>query len=391
MDPMVVLIPKEKKPGEGRVSATPEHVSKYVEAGARILVESGAGVLSGFSDDLYHRKNIGYTPDFETTWSAIIPYQYISDKNELKQTVRTDRRKGEEIIILKVKEILDSELHFILRDSPIISFGHLASNRELTELVIERNGTYLSLEDIVENEKRPVLTGMSQIAGEEAVRIGVKHFLSSQKEKPRVIIIGYGNVGMAAHRIAAQNFGLNVTAFDTRDLSSYKMPTYRTKFTLYDKSKSEQSCVSIASKNENPILFILAPYSPENKAPEIIKSSMLQKLPVGSVIVDVSIDQGGACEFSQVTTHKNPYVELERGIKYIGIPNLPGGVPHLSTPVFSESVFPYMMQIIKLGFIKALKENPALRGAVSIYNGKVTSEGLAKTFGLEHTPIETLL
>lgn len=391
---MIIYIPKEIKQGEGRVFATPQHVSDYKRSQAIPYIEAGAGIPSGFRDFQY--KDNG---------AAIIPST--PDRNDLTRMGIPPIIKYEEdginTLILKVKEVvLPDERWMIQPYHTLISFGHLASNRELVELIIARRGTYLSLEDIVEPSNppyRPILAGMSKIAGEEAVRIGMKYF---SEQKPEMIIVGYGKVGEAAHRVAEKELWIPVTAIDP----DYKKLKHYAEMCRQDKDSPAPFGFLTCPQNEipqllerlmgtgeyrKPLLIILAPYAPENKAPIIITNEMIKNITDDSIIVDVSIDQGGACEFSRITTHEIPVIELERGIKYIGIPNLPGGVPGRSTSVFSESVFPYMMQIVKLGFIEALKANPALRNAVSIYEGKVTSEGLAKTFGLEHTPIEKLL
>ena len=381
-------MPKEIKSSEGRFLGIPPHVFEYIRAGATVYIEKGAGEKSGFLDEIYRHTGVK-----------------IVDKNEFVDTMSYFHTffHPHASMVLKVKEILREETnYFLLHNRPVMGFGHLASNEWLTKTTIAIQATYLSLEDIVEPGNpptRPVLAGMSKIAGEEAVRIGMKYM---PRERPEIIIVGYGHVGKAAHRVARGEFGLAVTAIDpfaNLTTISNAMPEFRF---IHSKKNTKNIILNITDNmnlkhypeqhaKPHPLLFVLAPYAPENKAPVIVTNEALKRLPANSVIVDVSIDQGGACEFSRVTTHENPVVELERGIKYIGISNLPGGVPKRSTPVFSESVFPYMMQIIKFGFINALKENPALRGAVSIYNGKVTSKGLAQTFGLVHTPIDTLV
>ncbi|KKS37612.1 MAG: hypothetical protein A3G49_00580 [Candidatus Sungbacteria bacterium RIFCSPLOWO2_12_FULL_41_11] len=384
---MVIFMPKEIKCGEGRFPMCPNHVYDAVYAGAAVYMEKGAGEKSGFFDEFYRARG-----------TRIISRP--KDKEEFWRLMRPDKHGFGQLAVLKVKELLPEEYYFIQPCLPIISFGHLASNRELTELVIERNGTYLSLEDIVESDgSRRVLAGMSKIAGEEGIRIGMKYFSGP---KPELIIVGYGTVGQAAHWLSEKSFWLSVTAIDPdmRKIKNYAEICRKDEdspapfgFLTCPPEEIPQLLKRLMETEEyhKPLLINLAPYAPENKAPIIITNEMRNSIPDNSVIVDTSIDQGGACEFSRVTTHENPAIELERGIKYIGIPNFPGGVSERSTPVFSESVFPYMMQIIKLGFIGALKENPALRGAVSIYNGRITSAGLAKTFGLEYTSIETLL
>lgn len=395
---MLIFMPKEVKPCEGRFSGIPEHVINYAQSGATIYIEKNAGIKSGLSN-----KGFVANEFFSTDRGSVRLIERPHNKNEFIRMMRPDKHKYEGIIVLKVKELLPEEYYFSHFNLPIISFGHLASNKQLTKHIINSGGTYLSLEDIVENDKRPVLAGMSKIAGEEAVRLGMK-FL--REKNTGVIIVGYGNVGRAAHTIAAKEFKLPVNILDidggnekseyAKKLTSVGAQSYLLRrYRLADFEKHFTFMITnvqpLDNKKVEPILLILAPYNPGNKTPVLLTNTVLQNIPNESVIVDVSIDQGGACEFSQVTTLENPVIELERGIKYIGIPNLPGAVPQFSTPIFSQSIYPYIMQIIKSGFAEALKENTGLKNAVSIYKGKVTSAGLAKTFGLEYININSLL
>ena len=382
---MIVFVPKEKKQGEERVGATPEHAYEYVEAGAKVYVEASAGTAAGFLDRTYRQAG-----------AAVVDPIRFTDAISFYHTLPVEK-----FIVLKVKEVLKEESDRLLSPrTPVVGFGHLASNEWLTKRTIERQATYLSLEDVVEQDgTRPVLRGMSVVAGEEAIRLAMRHKLSG--EKPEVVIVGYGNVGKAAHRVARDEFCLPVTAIDSLT-KLILMPNTPTEFRFVHSDGNPKGMLSgVISKmylkhyplqhsKPHPILLVLAPYSPENRAPVVVTTEMLKYFPKDSSIVDVSIDQGGACEFSRATSHENPYVELE-GVKYFGIPNIPGGVGERSAPIFSESVKPFMLESIRHGFVGALKECPALRNSVSIYEGTVTSKGLAKTFGLEYTPIDTLL
>jgi len=389
---MVLYVPREIKQGEGRVAAQPEEIRKYRHFGGFINVESGAGTKSGFSNSSYGELGASIViPDLDLIKMGMPPFMSL---------------EPDEVIILKVKEvILPDERWMIREDHAVVGFGHLAANRALVDYTIRRRGTYVSLEDIVEPGNppvRPVLKGMSVVAGKEAVKIGMKYF---SETTPCVVIVGYGNVGKAAHETACEKFDLPVIAFDRNPdvlkISATASSIHKTNqvcalfpdFNIDFNEKLRKVSVLLESSGvpQRPYLIILSPYAPENKAPTVITMPMLQNIPQGSVIVDVSIDQGGACEFSRPTSHEHPATELERGIKYIGIPNLPGGVPEESTPVFSQSVYPYIADIVRYGFVEAIRRNRPLFDAVSIFKGRVTSAGLAKTFELEYTPLAGLL
>ncbi|MDP3963848.1 MAG: hypothetical protein Q8Q39_05125 [bacterium] len=387
---MYIIIVKERKNGEMRVAATPGEVRAYINAGSQVGVEEGAGLASGFSDDAY--RNAG---------------AHMATREVLNKFVeRMSERDPFNAAVIKVKEILPDEYALVARGVPIIGFGHLAANRNLVDQVISRGGTYVSLEDIVEEmpaPHRPALAAMSRIAGEESMRLAMRHTPDAYKASMReVIIIGYGNVGQAAHRVAVEDFGLRrVTVFDTA-VTKGQLDHF---FSYYDpedgRHYSKYAPNTIASyiadareadgfSKTNPCIVILAPYSPEGRTPMLITSELAKTFPLGSVIVDVSIDQGGACEFSQATSHAQPHRDVH-GVRYIGIPNIPGAVPERSTPAFAESVKPYVAEMARFGFHGSLRRSVALRGAVSLHNGAITSKGLAETFALSHTPIDEAL
>ncbi|OGZ96963.1 MAG: hypothetical protein A3I44_04650 [Candidatus Sungbacteria bacterium RIFCSPLOWO2_02_FULL_51_17] len=381
---MSILVLKEIKNGEKRVAATPADVS-LLSTLTRVYVEKDAGKESGFSDDDYGDAGAD-----------------IHSREQMREVMLSIA----EPIVIKVKELLPPEYDFLHSGSggqtgAVMGFGHLASNRELTMMTVARKATYLSLEDIVVNGKRPVLANMSEVAGEEAVRLAKKHL---PEGSPAYILIGYGTAGRAAHRAIATSGSVPlVCALDISvgldKLNSFfglsPAPSLLTSCTLENFDTEIRTAIRNCrgghyGARETPIVMILSPYIPESTAPKMIRRSIIPMLPRGSAIVDISIDQGGACEFSRATSHDEPIADIN-GVSYIGIPNLPGGAPLRATPMLSMTTRPFILEIARKGFVQALRDNESLRNAVSVYQGKVTSRGLAKTFGLEHAPIASLL
>ncbi|MFX1445032.1 MAG: alanine dehydrogenase [Promethearchaeota archaeon] len=371
---MIIGIPKEIKIGEGRVSLTPNNVEDLIQMGHKIIIEHNAGKNSGFSDE-----------DYLNTGAKII---------NSKQKVYSDSE-----IIVKVKEPINEELKFFNPGPILFSFLHLAANQELTRALINGKSTALAFESVrLENGQMPILTPMSEIAGRMAVLIGSN--LLSIKNKGSglllggsagiyhgyVVILGGGSAGRSA-ALTANGIGAHVIILE-KNISRIRylndtLPKGITITTSHRRSREE--CVKLADLLIGTILI------PNAKAPRIISREMVKTMKPGSVIIDISIDQGGCIETSRATTHEDP-IYMEESIIHYCVTNMPGAYPRTATEALSENLFPFLIDLISEGDISyALRMKEPLRKSINLYKGKITLKTIADEFNLTYESIEDLV
>jgi alanine dehydrogenase len=370
---MIVGIPKEIKTNENRVALAPAGAGALVADGHTVMVETGAGLGSGFSDALYLAAGAQMDRDADAVWAA-------SD------------------LIVKVKEPIEPEWRRIKPGQTIFTYFHFAASELLTRAHIATGATCIAYETVeLPSGELPLLTPMSEVAGRMAVQEGAKYLeklyggrgllLGGVPGVPpgRVVILGGGVVGSNAARIAA-GMGATVVILDVslerlRYLSDV-MPA-NVQMVFSDRHTLQKH---IASAD----LVIGAVLVHGAAAPKLIRREDLKKMRAGAVIVDVSIDQGGCVETMHPTTHENPTFIVD-GIVHYGVANMPGGVPITSTLALTNATLPYVQILANKGCRQALKENPALLKGVNIMAGKVTHKKVAEAFGLEHHPAESLI
>lgn len=371
---MIIGIPKEIKIGEGRVSLNPNNVEDLIQMGHKIIIEHNAGKISGFSDK-----------DYDDIGAKII---------NSKQKVYSDSE-----IVVKVKEPVNEELKFFNPGPVLFSFLHLAANQELAKTLINGKSTALAFESVrLENGQIPILMPMSEIAGRMAVLIGSN--LLSIKNKGSglllggsagiyhgyVVIIGGGSAGRSA-ALAANGLGAHVIILE-KNISRIRylndtLPKGITITTSHARSLKE--CVRLANLLIGTILI------PNTKAPKIISREIVKTMNPGSVIIDISIDQGGCIETSRPTTHEDP-TYIEENIIHYCVTNMPGAYPRTATEALSENLFPFLMDLIsEEGIIKALRKNATLRNSVNLFKGDITIKALADEFDLPHKSINELI
>ncbi|MGC2047720.1 MAG: alanine dehydrogenase [Gallionella sp.] len=370
---MIVGIPKEIKTNENRVALVPSGAGALVADGHTVMVETGAGLGSGFSDALYLAAGAQIAGDADTVWAA-------SD------------------LIVKVKEPIEPEWKRIKPGQTIFTYFHFAASEQLVMAHITAGATCIAYETVeLPSGELPLLTPMSEVAGRMAVQEGAKYLeklyggrgilLSGVPGVPpaRVVVLGGGVVGSNAARIAA-GMGANVTILDLslerlRYLGDVMPANVQM---VFSDRHTVQKHIAGADLVIGAVLVHGA------AAPRLIRREDLKTMHKGAVIVDVSIDQGGCVETMHPTTHENPTFIVD-GIVHYGVANMPGGVPVTSTLALTNATLPYVRTLARKGCRPALKENLALFKGLNIMAGKVTHKKVAEAFGLEHLPAESLI
>lgn len=371
---MIIGVPKEIKNWENRVSLTPSGAKTLIDNGHDVLVQTLAGVGSGFEDDEYSAVGAKILPSIEDVYK-------LSD------------------MIIKVKEPQPSEYSLLKKGQLLFTYLHLAVEPKLADALVKKKVNAIAYETIqTASSELPLLTPMSEIAGRMSVQIG-----ASFLEKPHggrgvllggvpgvmpadVVIIGGGVVGLNAAKIAF-GMGANVTILDlSLSRLRYIDDIFHGKIkTLISNASNLELCTSYAD------LLIGAVLIPGAKAPHLVTKSMVKKMKKGAVIVDVAIDQGGIVEtIDKVTTHENPTYE-KYGVVHYSVANIPGAVARTSTLALTNATLPYALKIANEGFVKAVKSCPELTKGVNVCQGKIVSKPVADALGVENTELSLLI
>ncbi|MDD5383818.1 MAG: alanine dehydrogenase [Gallionella sp.] len=370
---MKIGIPKEIKTNENRVSLVPAGVGALVSAGHTVIVETGAGLGSGFSDALYQAAGAQIAQDADAVW------------------VSAD-------LIVKVKEPIEPEWKHIRPGQIIFTYFHFAASEQLTRAHMASGAVCIAYETVeLPSCELPLLTPMSEVAGRMAVQEGAKYLeklyggrgilLGGVPGVPpaKVVILGGGVVGVNAAKMAA-GLGAHVILLDVslerlRYLSDV-MPA-NVQLIFSDRH-------TLLKQIANADLVIGAVLVHGAVAPKLIRREDLKTMHKGAVIVDVAIDQGGCVETMHPTTHENPTFIVE-GIIHYGVANMPGGVPLTSTLALTNATLPYVLKLASKGYQQALKESPALLKGLNIIGGKITHRKVAEAFGLDCHPAESMI
>ena len=371
---MNISVVREEHHNENRIALTPAAAQTLVAAGHTVYVESGAGMGAGFPDEMF--SEVG----------AKIAY---SKEEAFK--------RGE--ILLKVFPPTPDECALLPDNQTIFSFLHLAaSSEQCVKIFLDRKITAIGLE-VIEDEKGnlPVLTPMSELAGQMSILIA-SYYLSNIAggrgillggaagiPPATVVVLGAGIVGLNASK-AAQGLGCNVILFDAglerlryaQDILSRQLVTYLPfRYNL-------EKVLPIADVVIGAVLIH------GEMTPKLVTTDLVQKMKPGSVIVDVSIDQGGCVETSRPTTWASPSY-MEHGITHFCVPNMPSNVGRTATYALANAILPYVARLAEMGAEKALSEDPCLAKGVYTFKGRAIKPSIAKRFGIDCVPISRLL
>lgn len=370
---MIIGLPKEIKNNEYRVALTPHNVNRLVEAGHRVIVETNAGIGSGFEDQHYKDNGAEISDSAKEVWETAE-------------------------MITKVKEPAPEEYEYFRKGLILFTYLHLSAEAELTQALVDNEVTAFGYETVEKDGKLPLLTPMSEVAGRMAVQIGA-HYLEKHEggkgvllggvpgvEKGTVTILGGGVVGENAARIA---IGLRANV-NILELNPDRMRDLIHMFGG-DIQTLASNPSNIAKAVKESDLVIGSVLIPGRKAPKLVTEEMVKSMEKGSVIVDIAIDQGGNFEtLNSPTSHEDPIVE-KHGVLHYGVANIPGSVPKTATLALTNDTILYALQLANKGVEEAVKANESLASGMNTYKGKVTNEAVATDLGYDYVPLDSLI
>ena len=361
---MIIGIPKEIKEQEQRVALLPSAAGQLTRRGHSVVVQKNAGIGSGYPDDDYVKAGAEIVDEAKGVFA------------------RAD-------MIVKVKEPLEAEFPLLRKGQILFTYLHLAASKSLTEALLKSGVTAIAYETIQVDHRLPLLEPMSEIAGRMSVVMGA-NFLAKYNGGSgvllggvpgvlpgRVVVVGGGTSGVNAARMAA-GLGADVTILDV-DLERlrYLDLSIISANTLYS---SEANLLELMPECD---LLIGAVLLPGAKAPKLITRQMLRKMKPGSVLVDISIDQGGCVETSRPTTHLDP-VYVEEGVTHYCVANMPAAYARTATQALTNVTFRYLELLADLGLEGACKRQPALIGGINTRDGRLTCKAVAEAHGLKY-------
>jgi alanine dehydrogenase len=369
----VVGVPGEIKDQEGRVSMQPDGVVELVHQDHEVVVESGAGLGAGFSDEEYEEAGARVVGSADEVFEA-------AD------------------LIVKVKEPIPEEYDRFREGHELFTYLHLAADKQLTEFLMERKVNSIAYETVeLPDGSLPLLAPMSEVAGRMAVQAAA-HCLESPSggaglllggvpgtPAAKVTIIGGGVVGTEAAKIAVgMRAMVNVLDVNPKRLA-YLSDIFGGRIDLVIPNRART-----ASYVEESDVVIGAVLVAGAKAPKLVSREMVASMRDGSVVVDVAIDQGGCIETARATTHSEP-TYLEEGVIHYCVANIPGAVARTSTLALTSVTLPYLIKIADEGLEGAAIADPILAKGLSTLHGNLVSEPVAEAHDLSYTDPEKLL
>jgi len=363
---MIIGVPKEIKEQEQRVALLPSAANQLARRRHSVLVEKNAGIGSGYPDEDYVKAGAEIIDQAKDVFA------------------RAD-------LIVKVKEPLQAELPLLRKGQILFTYLHLAASKSLTEALLKSGVTTVAYETIQIDHRLPLLEPMSEIAGRMSVVMGA-NFLAKYNGGSgvllggvpgvlpgRVVIIGGGTSGVNALRMA-KGLGADVTILDI-DVERLRFLdlVMENLHTLYSNEANLNELMPDCD------LLIGAVLLPGAKAPKLITRAMLRKMKRGSVLVDISIDQGGCAETSRPTTHLDP-VYVEEGVTHYCVANMPAAYARTATQALTNVTYRYVELLADFGLDGACKKQPALIGGINTRDGRLTCRAVADAHGLKYEP-----
>lgn len=370
---MRIGVPKEIKTHEYRVGLTPSSARELVHRGHEVIVETDSGRVIGLEDEDYRRAGARIVDDPAEVFAAAE-------------------------MIVKVKELQDSE-YVLLRDGQVLfTYLHLAPDPVQTKALMDAGCTAIAYETVTDGQGGlPLLTPMSEVAGRMSVQVGA-HCLEIEKggrgqllggvpgvPAAKVVILGGGVVGTNAARMA-MGLEASVTVLDKslrrlNELDTQFGPTLNTIFSTID---------SIEEHVLGADLVIGAVLVAGAAAPRLITADMVKKMRRGAVMVDVAIDQGGCFETSRPTTHADPTYIVD-GVVHYCVANMPGAMARTSTFALNNATLPFVVDLADRGYREALLADEHLANGLNVHRGKLTHPAVAQNLGLDYTPVAEVL
>lgn len=370
---MLIGVPKEIKNNEYRVGLVPASIRELASYGHQVLVQRGAGAGIGFDDAAY------------TQAGAIM----VDTASEIYQVAD---------MIVKVKEPQPEECKMLRVDQVLFAYLHLAPDPEQARLLQESGCIAIAYETVTNrNGGLPLLAPMSEVAGRMSIQAGATCLEVTNGGSgillggvpgvapAKVVVLGGGMAGTNAVRMA-MGMGANVVVIDRSIERLYQLDLqFGSKInTIYSTTDSIEHHVARAD------LVIGAVLVPGNAAPKLVTKEMITKMRPGSVVVDISIDQGGCFETSRPTTHQNPTYIVD-GVVHYCVTNMPGAVPRTSTFALNNATLPFVIALANLGYKQAMRLDPHLLNGLNICQGKITHQAVASALSQEYIPADTMV
>jgi alanine dehydrogenase len=368
-----VGIPREVKNHEYRVAITPAGVHELVRHGHDVFVETDAGLGSSITDDEYTGAGAKILANADDVWET-----------------------GD--LVLKVKEPIAEEYHRMREGQTLFTYLHLAASKACTDALIDRKVTGIAYETVeLPDRSLPLLAPMSEVAGRLASQVGAYHLMRPVGGRgvlmggvpgvrpANVVVIGGGVSGMNATTIAL-GMQADVTLLD-KSINKLRQldAIYQGKLTTVASNAFE-----IEKAVLDADLVIGAVLVPGAKAPMLVSNDLVSRMKPGSVLVDISIDQGGCFEDSHPTTHADPVYTVHNSVFYC-VANMPGSVPHTSTYALTNVTLPYAVELANRGWREALRRDDPLALGLNTYDGHVTYGPVAEAHGMAHLSLAEVL
>ncbi len=345
---MNIGIPKERKTLEGRVALVPSACGALIRQGNQVYLERSAGELSGYKDEEYAAQGVQLCDSAEALYHSAE-------------------------LVVKVKEPIEHDLKYLRKEHTLFCYLHLAANVALTRRLCDIGLTAIAFETVTDEAGRlPLLKPMSEIAGILSVQIGT-HLLHqpqggkglmlgglSMTDPGHVVVLGAGAAGGAA-ALRAAAMGANVTVIDRDPARLDALSASHTKIT--GELSSE---MSIAQAVNGADLLVGAVLLPGLHAPRLVSESQVKCMQPGSVIIDISVDQGGCIETIRPTDYSNPTYRLH-DVLHFGVTNMPGAVPRTAAQALSAVILPYVQSLCEAGW----EENPHLQDGINVRAGQI--------------------
>lgn len=360
---MLIGVPREIKTDERRVGLTPQSVRSLVAHNHRVRVERDAGNGIGATDDAYVAAGATIAPAAEDIWA-------------------------EADLVVKVKEPQPEERARMHAGQTLFTYLHLAGDLAQTRDLLDSGATCVAYETVTDaNGRLPLLAPMSEIAGRMSILVGAHHLQAAYGGRgvllagatgvppARVVVLGAGVAGSNAARVAA-GVGADVTVID-RDPKALERLALLTGSTVRGLVAAPDL---IAQHLAGADLVVGAVLIPGAAAPRLIDRKLLRTMQPAAVLVDIAIDQGGCCETSRPTTHREPTFVIDGVIHYC-VANMPGAVPRTSTFALNHATLPYVLELANQGVRDALIRNPGLRAGLNVHAGRITHPGVAEALG----------
>ncbi|HEX7606214.1 MAG TPA: alanine dehydrogenase [Usitatibacter sp.] len=331
---MRIGVPRETKEGEARVGLIPRDVAVLTADDHDARVQSGAGSRIAFDDDAYRAAGARIVSPAEA-WEAEL--------------------------VVKVKELQDADFANVRGPQTIFGFHHLAGEPQRTRRLAAAGVTAIAFEMVRDaGGTFSMLAPMSAIAGRMAIEVGTKHLGHAPAN---VLVLGAGPAGSNAAE-AARAAGAKVTVLRRADATP--------------------QAVERAALEAD--LVVGAVFVAGERTPKLLSRSLVSRMRRGAMIVDVSIEEGGVAETSRSTTHAQP-TYVEEGVIHYCVGNMPAAKPLAAADALSAAALPYVRELASMGIGRAVRDNPALRGGVLIWKGRVNHEGIAREAGLPYTSL----